>query len=108
MIEVWNKIDRLDPEALAFHQQEALRRENVVLASALTGAGMSEIEELCARHLTTSHRLRTIILGTSDGARLAWVHAHGRVLDQQVKDDQVTVSVRMSDEDFGRFESRRG
>jgi len=107
MIEVWNKIDRLDAEALAFHQQEALRRENVVLASALTGTGLSEIEELCARHLTTSHRLRTIILGTSDGARLAWVHAHGRVLDQLVSDDQVTVSVRMSDEDFGRFESRR-
>ena len=106
MIEVWNKIDRLDAEALAFHHQEALRRENVVLASALTGAGLSEIEELCARHLTTSHRLRTIILGTSDGARLAWVHAHGRVLDQQVNDDQVTLSVRMSDEDFGRFESR--
>jgi GTP-binding protein HflX len=106
MIEVWNKIDRLDAEALAFHHQEALRRENVVFASALTGAGLSEIEELCARHLTTSHRLRTIILGTSDGARLAWVHAHGRVLDQQVNDDQVTLSVRMSDEDFGRFESR--
>jgi GTP-binding protein HflX len=107
MIEVWNKIDRLDAEALAFHQQEAARRENVVLASALTGAGLLDIEELCSRHLTTSHRLRAIVLGTGDGARLAWVHAHGRVLDQQIDGDQVTVSVRMSDEDFGRFESRR-
>lgn len=108
MIEVWNKIDRLDADALAFHQQESLRRENVVLASALTGAGLQEIEELCARHLTTSHRLRTIILDANDGARLAWVHAHGRVLGQQADDDKITVSVRMSDEDFGRFESRRG
>lgn len=107
LIEVWNKIDQLDEEARAFHGEEAARRENVVLVSALSGEGVGALEELCARHLTSSHRLRTITLDASDGARLAWVHAHGRVLGQETDGDHITVSVRMSDEDFGRFEARR-
>lgn len=107
MIEVWNKIDRLDADARSFHEQEAARRENVVLVSALTGEGLAGLEEACASHLTTAHRLRTITLDASDGARLAWIHANGRVLDQQSEGDKVVVSVRMSDEDFGRFEARR-
>ena len=107
MLEVWNKIDLLDADERLFHEQEAARRENVVLASALTGEGVQALEEACSSHLTTGHRLRTISLDASDGARLAWVHAHGRVLDQQNDGDKVVVTVRMSDEDFGRFESRR-
>ncbi len=107
MIEVWNKIDRLDDEARAYHMQEAARRENVVLASALTGEGVPALEEVCATHLTSAHRLRVITLDASDGARLAWVHANGRVLDQSSEGDKITVTVRMSDEDYGRFEARR-
>ncbi len=106
MIEVWNKIDRLDPDARAFHTEEAARRENVVLASALTGEGVKDIEELCSTHLTSAHRLRTITLSSSDGAGMAWVHAHGRVLDQQAEGNQMTLHVRMSDVDFGRFGAR--
>ncbi len=106
MVEVWNKIDRLDEEARAFHAAEAARRDDVVLVSALTGEGTDDLAELCSNRLTSTYRLRTINLNVSDGARIAWVHAHGRVVEQTSDGETVTLSVRMSDEDFGRFSAR--
>jgi len=107
MIEVWNKIDRLDEDARAFHVAEAARRDDVVLASALTGEGIEQLSELCSSRLTSTYRLRTIELDVGDGAGIAWVHAHGRVVGQTSDGDKVRLSVRLSDEDFGRFSARR-
>ena len=82
------------------------RVNDVVLVSALTGEGTDDLAELCSNRLTSTYRLRTINLNVSDGARIAWVHAHGRVVEQTSDGETVTLSVRMSDEDFGRFSAR--
>ena len=106
MIEVWNKIDLLDEEARLFRIEEAHRREDVVLVSALTGEGTDDLAEACSARLTKAYRVRHMDLGVTDGAALAWVHAHGRVLDQSTQGDRILLSVRMSDEDFARFNAR--
>jgi GTP-binding protein HflX len=108
MIEVWNKIDLLDPEQRAFHEQEAARRDDVVLASALTGEGTNALLQACAARLTSTHRLRDIRLSASDGAAIAWIHAHGKVEKQKGEGNSVTLGVRMADEDYARFRSRFG
>jgi hypothetical protein len=106
LIEVWNKIDLLDEEARLFRTEEAHRREDVVLVSALTGEGTDDLAEACSARLTKAYRVRHMDLGVAEGAALAWVHAHGRVLDQSTQGDRILLSVRMSDEDFARFNAR--
>ena len=108
MIEVWNKIDRLDPDQRAFHTAEAARREDVVLVSALTGEGIDALLQACSVRLTSTHRLRQMTLSASNGAAIAWVHAHGKVEAQGAEGDLVSLSVRMGDDDYARFQARFG
>lgn len=108
MIEVWNKIDRLTVEERAVLVQEAARKENVVLASAVTGEGIEALAEACSTRLTSAYRIRQISLDPGQGAAIAWVHANGRVIDQKSKAGKLILSVRLSDEDYGRFQSRFG
>ena len=108
MIEVWNKIDRLTEEERAVLAQEAARKENVVLASAVTGEGIEALAEACSARLTSAYRIRQISLDPGQGAAIAWVHANGRVIDQTSKAGKLILSVRLSDEDYGRFQSRFG
>ena len=108
MIEVWNKIDRLTEEERAVLAQEAARKENVVLASAVTGEGIEALTEACSARLTSAYRIRQISLDPGQGAAIAWVHANGRVIDQKSKAGKLILSVRLSDEDYGRFQSRFG
>lgn len=108
MIEVWNKIDRLTEEERAVLAQEAARKENVVLASAVTGEGIEALAEACSTRLTSAYRIRQISLDPGQGAAIAWVHANGRVIDQRSKAGKLILSVRLSDEDYGRFQSRFG
>jgi GTPase len=106
LIEAWNKIDLLMPEAQAFHTAEAARRDDVVLLSALTGEGVAPLLSILSNRLTKARRIHNINVGTSDGATMAWLHAHGSVVSEAVEDDQMLIEVRLSDEDFARFQSR--
>jgi GTP-binding protein HflX len=41
----------------------------------------------------------------SDGSRIAWLHARGEVLDQRIDHDQVQLSVRLSPDNWARFQA---
>jgi GTPase len=106
LIEAWNKIDLLTPEAQAFHMAEATRRDDVVPLSALTGEGVAPLLAMLSTRLTKARRIHHINVETSDGATIAWLHAHGSVMNEAVEDDLMLIEVRLSDEDFARFQSR--
>jgi GTPase len=106
LIEAWNKIDLLAPEAQEFHKAEASRRDDVVLLSALTGEGVVPLLSILSNRLTNARRIHHISVGTGDGATIAWLYAHGNVVSEAVEDDQMAIEVRLSDEDFARFQSR--
>ncbi len=107
LIEAWNKIDLLDADAHAFRMEEVVRRDDVMLLSALTGSGVEALRLSLASRLTSAHRLRTLTFGVSDGAALAWLHARGTVEIQKSGEEQMTVIVRLSDADYDRFQARR-
>ncbi len=88
--------------------EEAARKENVVLASAVTGEGIEALAEACSARLTSAYRIRELRLDPSQGAAIAWIHANGRVVDQSSKAGKLILSVRLSNEDYGRFQSRFG
>ncbi|MCC3243936.1 GTPase HflX [Methylocystis sp. WRRC1] len=90
ILEVWNKIDALDPE-----RQEALRQtargfdpqRRPVLASALTGQGLDELMGRIETILAASRVTLALELEPEDGQGLAWLHAHAEVLTREARED---------------------
>src|SRR3546814_12530173 len=98
----------LAPEQVRYVQETSVRRDDVVLISALTGAGVSDLQRMMSDKLTTQSRVRSIDLPAEDGAALAWLHANGEVLDSQAEGERLHVRVRMSDADHARVLARKG
>lgn len=105
-IEAWNKLDLLHGEAREDLLAEAARRDDVIAISALTGEGIDTLIRAVGDLLTAGHQRYTITLDAADGARAAWLHAHGEVLDQDVEGDRIIYEVRMAPADFERFDAR--
>ena len=106
IIEVWNKIDVLATEAREAIEAEAARREDVVTLSALSGEGVDGLRRAVSEQLSTGNRVRTLSVPQGDGAALAWLHAHGEVIGQEIDGDNMIVEVRLSDSGLARFMAR--
>ena len=106
IIELWNKMDALDPEEAALISADAQRRDDVATVSALTGEGVPLVKDLIARYLTAGNRLRHIIVDQAQGEALAWLHEHGQVVREDASEDEMHIDVRLSDKDYARFSSR--
>jgi GTPase len=106
MIEAWNKVDALDAESAARLREEAARRDDAILLSALTGEGVEDLRRAVSDRLSRGARVRTIRLEASDGAGIAWLHQHGEVLSSDMAGETVTMDVRLTDVDWARFEAR--
>ncbi len=107
MIEAWNKIDQLDPEAAASLHAEAERREDVVVISALSGEGVDALLTSTAAHLRKDARLQEVVLDSGDGEAMAWLHQHGEVLSQESDATASRLLVRISPAEWERFQARR-
>jgi GTP-binding protein HflX len=107
LVEAWNKIDRLDGEQAAQVRAEAIRREEVVILSALTGDGVEDLLACAAQHLCKGAPARSVTVAAADGEALAWLHAHGEVVDQQQDGLEVRLEVRLTDADWSRFRARQ-
>ena len=103
MIEAWNKLDLLDEDAAELIQEQAARRENVVILSALTGEGVDRLQRMISDHMTRGAKVYDLRIPVSDGAALAWLHEHGEVLHSTISADVMNVEVRLSDATFARF-----
>lgn len=105
MLEVWNKIDALEGDDRAAVEAEAARRDNVVTISALSGDGVEDLRERMAETLRGDGEIREVRLSSSDGSRIAWLHARGDVLAQNVDGDEMVLNVRLNTGDWERFQA---
>ena len=103
-LEVWNKLDLLSTEERGELLGEAARREDVVGVSALTGEGVDALRETISRLLHAGSRTHHVRLNAGDGPRIAWLHARGEVLEQRAEGDQLHLEVKLSPENWARFE----
>ena len=108
MIEAWNKIDLLAPEDRIRIEAEAKRREEVVTLSALNGEGVDSLLTCAAELLRKDATVRAITLAAGDGESIAWLHAHGEVVEIEQEGLETRLQVRLSDTDFARFRARQG
>jgi GTP-binding protein HflX len=104
-IEAWNKVDLLSEEERERLIEETRRREDVAPISALTGEGLEELRLRMAETLRSGEQVHQIRLPVAQGDRIAWLHARGEVLEQRLDEDEVQLSVRLSPENWARFQS---
>jgi GTPase len=99
LIEVWNKIDRLDAAARARLKNVAERRrgaERPVLVSAITGEGVSALDAAIEARLAAGRVLLELKLDAADGAGLSWLYRHTEVIRRATdeKTGRVAMTVR--------------
>jgi GTP-binding protein HflX len=98
MIEVWNKIDRLDTEGRAqllnlVERQPADNRP--VPVSAVSGEGVDQLIAAIEARLGESRLTMDLVLDIADGAGLSWLYRHSEVLSKEMTDDgKMAVTVR--------------
>jgi GTP-binding protein HflX len=101
VVEVLNKAD-----LLGGIDAVERRSPDAVAVSALTGEGLPALRAAIDARLSAQLVVMDVALPPSDGAAIAWLHAHGEVLERQDTDDAVRLKVRLSQMDRARFESR--
>jgi len=104
-IEAWNKVDLLSAEERDRLFEEAQRREDVVPISAVTGDGLDALRDCMAAKLRSGEQVHQIRLPATDGERIAWLHSRGEVLEQTLDHDQLEMSVRLSPDNWARFQA---
>ena len=106
MIEAWNKIDLLGHEAREFVANEAARRDDVFMLSAVSGEGIGILSTNASSILTAARNPHTLLIPANDGSTLAWLHSHGSVESQTGEGDAIRVAVRRTAADFARYSAR--
>jgi GTP-binding protein HflX len=102
MIEALNKIDTLDIE----HQALLPQNENAIPISALTGDGLIKLLEMTDKRLGKDESIAKFKLDLSDGAAVAWLYAHGEVLERREVKLKIDLKVRLSPANIQRFEKQ--
>lgn len=110
ILEVWNKWDLLGDELREELAGVAKNDPTVMPISAVTGEGVEDLRKKLGAVLTENARMHSLMIPASDGARLAWLHAHGEVLSDndggEGKDGPMRhVEVRLTEKEWGRFET---
>jgi GTP-binding protein HflX len=99
LVEVWNKIDRLDAEGRARLKNLAERRpagQQPVLVSALTGEGTDRLSEAIEHRLSARRVMLDLALDPADGAGVSWLHRHTEVMDKTMGEDgRLVMTVRV-------------
>jgi GTP-binding protein HflX len=104
-IEAWNKVDLLPREDRQQLLEESKRRDDAVPISAATGEGLDQLRDLMAEKLRSGEQVHCIRVPATDGGRIAWLHSRGEVLDQAVDEDEIELSVRLSPDNWARFQA---
>jgi GTP-binding protein HflX len=88
VIEVWNKVDRLDAEARARVRNLAGRQaRHPVLVSALSGEGVDDLAAEIEARLAARRVTLDLVLDAADGAGVSWLHRHTEVMSKTLRDD---------------------
>lgn len=112
LIEVWNKIDRLDAGARAQLENLAERQppeRRPVPVSALTGEGLDALTGAIEVRLGKSRKTLQLSLDPADGAALSWLYRHAEVLAKDMADDgRLNVTVRADTDKAAQVRAKFG
>ncbi|KPH07924.1 GTPase HflX [Rhizobium acidisoli] len=109
LIEVWNKIDRLEPEAHDAMVQKSSGASNVVAVSAVSGEGVDTLMDEISRRLSGVMTETTVRLPVDKLALLPWLYDHAIVDGREDNEDgSITLELRLSETEATELERRIG
>jgi GTP-binding protein HflX len=105
IIEVWNKLDLMDLVDQEAVVGDARRHDpRAVPVSAVTGAGCPDLLVAISALVDDDEPIE-VLAPAGDGAAIAWLYRHGRVLDRELEEDGATrMAVKLSAQALGQFE----
>ncbi len=106
LIEVLNKIDLLEPSERDAIIAQSRRNQDAVPLSALTGEGVNKLRDLLDRRFDAGRHAVELAVPLSDGASIAWLYAHGEVVERRDDERHAHFAIRLSPADIGRFKHR--
>jgi GTP-binding protein HflX len=110
LIEVWNKIDRLDANGRARITNLAERQpmdRRPVIVSALSGEGLDRLISAIEARLGESRQTIELSIDPADGAGLSWLYRHSEVLSRDMGDDgRMAVTVRADPDQAARVRAK--
>jgi len=106
VIEVLNKIDRLDPAACAALMAQVERAPRSVAVSALTGESVPALLSVIDRHLAAARTIIIAKVAQAEAARIAWLYQHGEVLERRDDERYSYLRVRLDPADAAKFEGQ--
>ncbi len=101
MIEVWNKLDLVEPAAR--EALDAQTRAGVFPISALTGEGMERLTDAINTAFEESKRQASLSLQFSEGRRHAWLHGEGVVQSEVQSEDGWQIEVLWTERQAQRY-----
>ena len=100
ILEVWNKIDRFDPEERENLARIATRRppeRPAFLVSAETGEGVDALLAAIEERLAATRITLDLSIDASDGSGISWLHRNAEVLDKHLEDGRFAMTVRVDE-----------
>ena len=109
LLEVWNKIDRLEPEAASDLKKRADGSENAIVVSALKGEGIDALLAEIERLISGTLEKRTIRIAPDEMSLLPWVYERSHVLSRQDEEDgAVTLDVEITAVESAELDAKLG
>ncbi len=109
IIEVWNKIDRLEPETHDALAERAAGRDNIMALSAVTGEGVDPLMDEISRRLSGVLTETSVTIPPEKLALVSWVYSNAIIDERKDNEDgSVTLDVRMSEAQASELERKLG
>jgi len=107
VIEVWNKLDRLDSDARAgLAADQAMRPPAPIAVSALTGEGIDRLMLAIEDKLAEGRALIDLTLDSADGQGLHWLYEHAEVMSRNDDESAIHLTVRVAADQVARVKRR--
>ena len=105
ILEIWNKMDSIEPEKKKSLKNIARRRSGVCYLSALTGEGVSSLMAQVEKLIVPKKFSDTLLVPFEYGNKKAWLHEHGVVIKEFYTEDGFKFDVMWSAQQKARYYS---
>jgi GTPase len=110
LIEVWNKIDLIDPaerERLQRVEAEKPAGESAIMVSAVTGEGLSGLLSEMSARITYGRQKAHLRLPPADGSAIHWLYENAEILSRRDLDDgDIAFALRIAPERAEKLQRR--
>jgi len=105
IVEVWNKMDRLDGDSAEKMYEAAAARDDVVAVSALTGEGTDTLLSTIEATVTRDYQPAHLVVGPLGGKVINWLYENCEVLSRTDNDKgEIAFDLRVPASKRARFE----